>query len=220
MECIISSRFLFIQFLLEYMKICRNQTEFHLIRQISKVFSTIIDPNFMRIDYDFDIIGDINNIKKIFELWDLAPFYSELNLYKHTTKCSIKIISPYPYDYNINENYIHIIEKKPNIRKYLWGTGIWSVIGRAMYERNQIKLKMMFEKNQIKLKSNIHWGEKYENPIRSIYGINNKKLRYVNNHDLGIQPGQLNNHKYRKHKIDHNRIPSQSKRPITIKYHR
>jgi len=171
----------------------------------------------MRIDYDFDIIGDINNIKKIFELWDLAPFYSELKLYKHTSRCSIKIISP--YDYNINENYIHIIEKKPNIHKYFWGIGMWSVIGRAMYERNQIKLKMMFEKNQIKLKNDIHWGEKYENPVKSTYEINNKKSRYVTNHDLGIQQQQVNNHKYRKHKIDH-KIPSRSKRPITIKYHR
>jgi hypothetical protein len=225
MECIISSKYLFINFLIKYMEICQNPKEFHLIRQISKGFSTVIDPNFMHIDHDFNIIGNINDIKIIFKIWDLFPstwnptyICSKLSLYKNINSTECRIIC-LKYGYILPNllflplNYVHILDykpvpklvetswPKPSNNSWCWGPELWNVIHKTYYTQ-----PCAYTPNNMSIKP-IN--------IKSIYG---KKLKYTTNHDFGIHQ-KSNKSKYTKHNIN-NKVPKCSKRPKTIKYHR
>lgn len=71
MESIINSQYLLTQLLVQFMKICRKPKDFHVLRGISRAFSAIIDPNFMKMNCDFSIIGNIEDVKEIFQMWKL-----------------------------------------------------------------------------------------------------------------------------------------------------
>jgi hypothetical protein len=224
MECIISSKYLFINFLIKYMEICQNSKEFHLIRQISKSFSTVIDPNFMHMNHDFNIIGNITDIKRIFELWDLTDYPRKLSLYKNI-KATKYYISSFLYaQIYIPKNYIHILDYKPKNLTNYWGSNIWNIIHETYISyiyAQQINYYEELLNNMINLCRNCkHLTNnivKEVEPInvRSIY---REKLRYATNHDLDIRK-KSNKPKYVKHDINF-RVPKCSKRPKTIKYHR
>jgi hypothetical protein len=84
MDLIFESKYLCERILVEYMKICDKAKEYHKLRQVCKLFSDMIDVDFMSTKYPFLIIGTIDDLKKIFFKWKFNN-RSELCLHNFLT---------------------------------------------------------------------------------------------------------------------------------------
>jgi len=187
MNQLISSKYLFNHLIIEYMKTCNNPKEFHLIRQVSRAFASIIDPNFMRIKYNFSIIGDNNDIQYIFQNCKFSNSSKTFSLYRHSIT-SRYIIGSWSDNIGLDHNYIHICDKfitHWESSASSWGLPILQYIHQNALEHfdSNIVIKKIFSSWMEHVSCKL-CRSSFEKVIRNIHEDNNKEEpEYINNNN-------------------------------------